>query len=367
MSSKSVRFASSTGSNSAKRPRDDTSSNDNNENGSEENPKRFRPNEDELDDIDDWRKDEEDGDIVPSERELLEAKRQRRRQWAAGMDEGSTHIDESTSLAAEGIQIEPFHMRREESDGAGYFDGETYVWRKNGPNEQPDAWLDSLNDESETATNKLAPSSALVSKIEEKENSRSLDNLTKEQLYMKVFPLISDTETVAQAVRRYGAVAKQNQKRKKAGEAASEEAYKLAKTCLDDLTGSANALLLKGEVDIYDTRRQRILSFVPTLQEKKQLPTEKQPPAKWEYMGNQDGKIHGPFTTEQMMGWMQAGYFVGLQKVKIRTIREKELSAEDDLMADLMDNDADENKKESNLEKGEWQWSDDINMKTYLP
>jgi hypothetical protein len=367
MSSKSVSFAASTSSNSAKRPRDDTSPNDNNENGSEENPKRFRPNEDELDDIDDWKKDEEDGDIIPSEREMLEAKRQRRRQQAAGMDQGSTHIDESTSLAAEGIKIEPFHMRREESDGAGYFDGETYVFRKNGPNDEPDAWLDSLNDESETATKKLAPSATLVSKIEKKENSRPLDDLTKEQLYMKVLPLISDTETVAQAVRRYGAVAKQNQKRKKAGEAASEEAYKLAKTCLDDLTGSANALLLKGDVDIYDTRRQRILSFLPTLQEKKQLPTEKQPPAKWEYMGNQDGKIHGPFATEQMMGWMQAGYFVGLQKVKIRTIREKELSAEDDLMADLMDTVADENNTESKLEKGEWQWSDDINMKNYLP
>ena len=193
---------------------------------------------------------------------------------------------------------------------------------------------------------------------------------------MKIMPLIGETETIAQAVRRYGAVAKQNKKRSKTVNNGGDdnEAYKLAKSCLDDLTGAANALLLKGEVDIYDTRRQGMFKYLPLKQQNQQgskkaaLSKEKQPPCKWEYMGNQDGKIHGPFTTEEMMGWMKAGYFVGLQKVKIRSIREKELSTEDDLMADLMDDDDDEGQdKKIELEKGDWQWSDEVNMQNCLP
>lgn len=369
MSSKSVRFATSISS-SAKRAREDLSANENGyDDKLEGGGKRLRHNEDDPDHHGAWEEDVDAEAEVPSERKLLEAKRQRRRQRAAGMDEGNTQIDESTSLATEGIQIEPFHMRREESDGAGYFEGGTYVWRKHDPNEQPDAWLDSLNDENDSTSDKTGATSGLGSKTKKIDDSdSSLDNLTKEELYMRLLPLIGGTETVAQAIRRYGAIATQNKKKNKDdGQVSSDEAGKLAKTCLDDLTGAANALLLKGEVDIYDTRRHRILSLVPAHQEKKNLPTEKHTPAKWEYLGNQDGKVHGPFATEQMIGWMKAGYFVGLQKVKIRSVREMELSTEDDLMADLMDNDADKDERQENKEKGEWQWSDQINLKNYLP
>mmetsp|Transcript_49059 Transcript_49059/g.52964 ORF Transcript_49059/g.52964 Transcript_49059/m.52964 type:complete len:140 (-) Transcript_49059:94-513(-) len=107
---------------------------------------------------------------------------------------------------------------------------------------------------------------------------------------------------------------------------------------------------------------------------------------KWEYQGNEDNQLHGPFTAEQMLGWVQAGYFVGTQRVKIRTFRgekteEREsLSTQDDLLADLMDDDDDDddeqqhnqppNKKAKNGNsapiRGEWMWSNEVDYQKYL-
>jgi CD2 antigen cytoplasmic tail-binding protein 2 len=148
-----------------------------------------------------------------------------------------------------------------------------------------------------------------------------------------------------------------------------------AKVYLNDLTGAANALLLKGEVEIYQSTKQDIRRHLPSsgfdsASTAKQL-IEKQPPAKWEYMGNQDGAIHGPYTTEQMMAWVRTGYFVGAQRVKIRTIRDeaKEKTNQDDLLADLLEDDdegeTDENKTET--ARGDWQWSNGIDFGAYLP
>ncbi|KAL3943602.1 MAG: hypothetical protein SGBAC_002346 [Bacillariaceae sp.] len=363
MSSKSVRFAASAISQAAKRPR-----NDGDNANSDEKSKRVRLNEDEMDHVDDWKKEESDGEEdIPSERELLEAKRHRRRQRAAGVDaDGRTQIDDSTSLAADGIQIEPFHMRREESDGAGFFDGDTYVWRKHDPNDEPDAWLDSLGDEGDAPSSKSVLQPGNGTEDTEKKIDDT-DSLTKVQLYMKMLPLMNGTETVAQAVRRYGAVSKRSKLQSKKGDHSAEEPHKVAKKCLDDLTGAANALLLKGEVNIYDTRRQFVLQYVSKHTNVTELSIKEKEPSGWEYKGNQDGKIHGPYTTQQMMGWMQAGYFVGLQKVKIRTIRKKKLSPVDDLMSDLMEDDEITDAQNDTLEKGDWQWSDEINMKNFIP
>lgn len=363
MTSKSVRFEASvlgTASKNGKRSRSDSHNSN-----ADEKCKRVRLNEDEIDDVGDWKREESDGEEeIPSERELLEAKRQRRRQRAAGVDaDGRTHIDDSTSLATDGIQIEPFHMKREESDGTGYFDGDTYIWRKHDPNDEPDAWLDSLDDES-NSTGTFKPREYTKDSEDKTEN---LDNLAKEDLYLRILPLMNGNETVAQAVRRYGNVSKQNKLASKKRALESDEAHNKAKECLYDLTGAANALLLKGEVNIYDTRRQWILQFVSKQTATEKLPNGKEAPANWEYKGNQDGELHGPFTTQQMIDWMQAGYFVGLQKVRIRTIRKKKLSTKDDLMADLMDDEEKADSSDDTLEKGEWQWSDEIKMENYLP
>jgi CD2 antigen cytoplasmic tail-binding protein 2 len=382
---------------------------------------RTTTNEDELDDIDEWQKGDDDQDddeeAEPSERELLEAKR-RRRQRREGDGSGSgpaaadgderTRIDDMTSLATEGIAIEPFNMDQERTDGSGYFEGDTYIFRsRDKEEEEPDAWLESLNDndngkDTDASSSGIDKPSGTDSRItamvlgnqQTMKNKKkaatttlvNMDDWSLETLYNTILPLLSDTESVTQGVRRYGLLLKRKQKPGKAKNGKPSAPIdqpdqddsrhtELAKTCLDDLTGAANALLFKGDVDIYDSTRNDILKRLPQrplVQEEHSEPVTKYPAAQWEYMGNQDGQVHGPYSTEQMLGWTQAGYFIGAQHVKIRTIRPGEpLSTEDDLLADLMDDDDDDggDKKDevsSSLIKGEWQSSNDVDFKEYL-
>lgn len=347
--------------------------------------KKLRPNEDELDDLDDWKEEDDEDDkngVLPSEKELLEAKRQRRQNRNALDADGKTKIDDMTSLAAEGIQVEPFHMKNEESDGTGFFDGDTYVFRKHnveeGEDEEPDAWLDRLREDEEEGKKSLYQAPVAKPKTAETPSKESMDDLTKEQLYRKILPLLNEKESVSQALIRYGRLIKPARGAKGVSADASQlVAQSSAKGYLNELTGAANALLLRGEVEIYQATKPDIERFLPTSQFQTPAGTkrliEKQPPAKWEYQGNQDGVNHGPYTTEQMLEWVKAGYFVGAQRVKIRTIREgqKEVSTQEDLLADLLDDDDEEDngdaKSERVLVKGEWQWSNEVDFGAYLP
>ena len=376
---------------------------------------RDRLNEDELDDIDDWNE-QEDGDLdggtsdahLPSQSQLIEAKRKRREQRNAMFDDDD-HLDEAeTSLAKDGVKIEPFNMREEETDGTGYFDGDTYVFRKNVPAEdgEADAWADTLMQDGNGEDQPMISIASKITTSKETESTQEdLDDLTNEQLYKRIVPLMGDSmESIMEAIRRYGKLAKtktNSKNRRKQPKLKQEEAkvndngINVAKSHLDELTGAASALLLKGEVDIYDRTRQDILRMFPSLAEqlqgkndngeKKALPTTSKP--KWEYQGNEDNKLHGPYTTEQMIAWVGSGYFVGAQRVKIRTISvqeqaeeekvEPQLSTEDDLLADLMDDD-DEEEEESRpakkakdsqstiIVKGEWMWSNEVDYQKYL-
>jgi CD2 antigen cytoplasmic tail-binding protein 2 len=357
-----------------KRRRDD---NNDVENHECDRKKRKKPqlSEDEFDDVDEWKEDEDpDKDqLVISEKVLLETKRQRRQNRAGLDDDGKTNIDDRTSLAAEGITIEPFHMKNEESDGTGFFDGDTYVFRKynaeEGEDEEPDAWLDRLREDA--AEGRKTEYKVPVGKPKAEEPRRSMDNLSNDQLHRKILSLLNDDETVSRALIRYGGLMKKARGPKEAaGVVAPTSSQTTAKAYLDDLTGAANALLLRGEVMIYQSTKLEIQRHLPNSALPRKGLIEKQSPANWEYRGNQDGALHGPYTTEQMIAWTQAGYFVGAQRVQIRTINEvpKQLSTQDDLLNDLMDNDDDNGaaKEETEQVKGEWQWSNEVDFDEYL-
>ncbi len=203
-----------------------------------------------------------------------------------------------------------------------------------------------------------------------------MDDLSKEQLYYKLVPLMNDDETVSQALIRYGRLIKNGKGPKEDALApALTSSQSTAKACLNDLTGAANALLLRGDVMIYQLTKVEIQRHLPNSQfhserSKKQL-VERRPPAEWEYRGNQDGALHGPYTTEQMIAWTKAGYFVGAQRVQIRTIRDepKQLSTQDELLNDLMNDDDKDDlaKEETEIVKGDWQWSNEVDFDAYLP
>jgi CD2 antigen cytoplasmic tail-binding protein 2 len=271
-------------------------------------------------------------------------------------EDDDTHIDASTSLLSDNkdsyyeVNVEPFNMDAEQNDGSGYFDGDTYVFRKRDVDEEPDAWLESLAENKQVAS--------IPTKEEDKSGGMEMDDWSQEELYAKIIPLVSDTESVLQAVARYGGLLK----RRKTSERANAEngtCIQMAQRALNDLTEAANALLLKGDVDVYQRTRNDFMKLIPDTKTaaSKEVVT-------WEYRGNQDGELHGPYTTAQMMSWIQAGYFIGEQAVQIRTIsKEDKISTVDDLLSDLMDDDeADGEDKEV---KGEWKSSNDVDFSAY--
>jgi CD2 antigen cytoplasmic tail-binding protein 2 len=396
--------------------------------------KRPRPeyNADELDDVDDWKpeddEEEEGAAGAVSEHALQEAKRMRRLRRAGQEYEGDLDDDEedegrrgdtqdhgepkrngwdtkgeSASLFEDdehddngGVAITPFSMEEEENDGGGYFDGDTYVFRnKRGDDEEPDAWADALDEESNDAGRArytVEGTVATSTRDADTTNAPGAGDWTEEDLYARILPLVSDSETITAAIVRYGNLIKReatrgvipsNGNRDPTAKVVDGATSLRAQEALNELTEASSALLLKGQVDIYQKTRADLLLLLPDSSETAKRmqagnnslhePSRKQV-VQWEYMGNEDKQIHGPFTSEQMLQWVSAGWFVGASAVQIRPIFEKpaESSLQDDLMSDLMDDDGDEDgqtakvRSETEIFRGEWQQSDQVDFSQYL-
>ncbi len=380
---------------------------------------------DEEDDIEKWNNKTEDDEEY---QRVLEAKRKRRLQQKkrshngddddedddddVDFDNDPTVIDQQTSLGAdqdEGIAIEPFHMKQEETDGSGYFDGDTYVFRR-AKEEEPDAWLDMLDEKQQQQQQSDSKPFAAGRRKNNNSNSSPSSSEPSEdvvppsrtELIGNMIPLVSDTETVVQALVRYGnllqAMRKQQQLHSKQpqqstastndtnnNDSASATAFTtaMAQSSLNSLTEAANELMLQhGMVDIYQQTLQDLLQLLSDDEDangqqdgngattttaamsisqatsNSDQPNDANAPnnssgveVQWEYMGNEDGQVHGPFSTADMLAWTIAGYFVGEQAVQVRSIststfaqeEDNQVTLQEDLLADLMDDDDDDN------------------------
>jgi CD2 antigen cytoplasmic tail-binding protein 2 len=358
---KSVRFAANVSSRAVPARQREDDDDDDDHGRHKKRPRIERPNEDEADDVDDWEGEDDTEEGRQDTKELLEAKRKRRvRREGIDEEDNDTHIDASTSLLSDykndslEVTVEPFNMDVEENDGSGYFDGDTYVFRKRDAEEEPDAWVESLADQKGN-----------VASIPEKQDDKGteMDGWTQEELYAKIIPLVSDTESVLQAVSRYGGLLKRHKAAKGANEG-NGASFQMAQRALNDLTEAASALLLKGDVDVYQRTRDDFMKLIPDKKAAAAAKEEERPVVTWEYRGNQDREIHGPYTTAQLKCWIQAGYFVGEQAVQIRTIsKEESKSTVDDLLSDLMDDDEEDGQTEQ--VKGEWKSSNDVDFSAY--
>ena len=392
-----------------------------------------RRNEDELDDVDEWNPDDENGDEdnnddtnvkyqSVSDRDLRKAKSQRRIKRVVGDNDDddevdtTTRVDNRTSLAAEGYEVEPFNMDQEKNDGSGYFDGDTYVFRKrNDDDDEPDAWVDSLNDEStntsggQTSTDAAMRHDRIAMQREELRRKQLADDMddrmddwSEEDLYTKLLPHLEGNETIMGALVRYGQrfkvknnANKNNSSKVDAANTSNDaERRQIAQDSFNTITEAANALLLKGKIDIYDAKRIDIEAII-----KSKLPpgtantTETSDvvssnggnnagttTVQWEYQGNQDGAIHGPYSTEEMLGWLNAGYFVGPMAVQVRTIKahpptsklpRPEQSLQEDLLSDLFNDDENDTAivptpEQPTVQRGEWILSDKIDFHRYI-
>ena len=353
-------------------------------------------------------------------------------------------------------------MKAEREGGEGYFDGDTYVFRRGegrDADDEPDAWVDELGDgagASGAADGAAASASEIstassIARISAKRTKKDrsslldLEDVSYEELCNRASALLaSDTETVARALKRYGDVIARDRKRrqeaakaakKKAGtpssagpndanakngkdaDAAADDAgVSAAQKALSELTELADAILMGGDSEIYSRNRSDLMksasggadatgdeheaghkrkrNYFSEEQDGNVIPitnatrsdetaTSTPPaastkvPVQWEYRGNQDNQIHGPYTTEQMLGWIRAGYFVGETAVDVRRIKSSTDSSagaeptvtSDDLMADLMDSDDDDGDskdKEGGDSEQLWEKSDKVDFQSYL-
>jgi len=164
-----------------------------------------------------------------------------------------------------------------------------------------------------------------------------------------------------------------------------KEANQLAQSAFENLTAASNALLLQGDVDVYQRTRRDISKLLPQRESDKKSNPDIGPNnsakdaevlakehVQWEYKGNEDGQIHGPFTTQQILSWTLSGYFVGKQAVQIRTVKlpskeeDSNLSTTDELLSDLMGDDDDQEKTVSSVPcKGDWLSSNEVDFTAY--
>jgi CD2 antigen cytoplasmic tail-binding protein 2 len=353
-----------------------------------------RMNEDELDDVDEWNPDDDEteGEGVLngiSEHDLIKAKRERRTKRVVGAvdpidDDGSaTRIDYRTSLAAEGIQVEPFNMDQERNDGSGYFDGDTYIFRKRDDDNEVDAWVEGL-DNGEVNDNDVQHSQIAMVREDQRRQEKSkamderMDNWTENDLYTKLLLHLQENETVMSALIRFGNMFQTSKGRKKET-SLDENGRRLAQDAFNDITEASSALLLKGKIDIYELKRSDIELLQSSLSSGNNTANETATKAtlsfpkanvQWEYKGNHDGQIHGPFTTEEMLGWIRVGYFVGDTAVQVRTVQATPPSSDskslrEDLLSDLLDDDAEQDKTPQ-VQRGEWMISDKVDFVKYM-
>ena len=386
---------------------------------------------------------------------------------------------ESNAYGNASCPVEPFNMDSERDGGLGYFDGDTYVFRRNRKpiDGEDDAWLDGAsededdNDEEEGGGQMALDS--ITSVRQKKIRVASMeDNGKKKSKYVSdddrpedlgrrlVALLLNDEETVMMALARHGGSLRELRAReqkatkkvklmKKRGKLlseASEEASDAAtndaaaemkrqlkieiestRDVVEELTELADGLLFGGETEAYELTRKdwnhrfKLESTLGRLKRplddasddsniqavKKRHrgyfdnATDAEPEVSevlteteevlWEYKGNEDGVVYGPYTSQQMLEWTSCGYFVGESSVDIRRVLPSPLENNtasiggkegedvhadvDDLMADLLDDDdedvetakksANDNATSTN-EESSWLRSDRVDFKLYL-
>ena len=364
--------------------------------------------------------------------------------------------------------VEPFNLRAEREGGEGYFDGDTYVFRRleeggRAMDEEPDAWLDELGGRDANGAGGDSGGGGGVARLSnakttnKKQPALDLDDVPHEELCSRIAALLAgDRETVARALKRYGDVIARDRKRRqklakkrqrgskkdggqvgengmdakgKTNEDDDDAGVAAAQKALSDLTDLADALLMGGDGEVYSRTNEELVrmssvagtaagdedhlaghkrkrnyfggdggdanddgdgdgsSKMAKVDGGAPVQTDKKAPVQWEYRGNQDQQIHGPYTTEQMLGWIQTGYFVGEAAVDVRRVatvngggagagddaaakKAAETATADDLMADLMDSDDDEGGEEGGKAEtdaaNDWERSDQVDFKSYL-
>ncbi|KAI2710231.1 hypothetical protein CBS147332_5932 [Penicillium roqueforti] len=219
--------------------------------------------------------------------------------------------------------LDAFNMRTEQEEGR-FDDQGNYVRKAVDPDAAYDSWLEGVSKKDI----KKAKEAAEQRDAERKEKDRMDDSVLTADALKTIITHLERGETTLEALARLGKGLHrkpkwQNKKNKKKNavedvEMTDENPNELArKKAIDSITGAADILMGRGQIDIYDTEREMLTRQYrnDTGEDWIDPPAEgmtEQGPAMWEYRwsdARDGGDAHGPYDSAMMDSWKNAGYF----------------------------------------------------------
>jgi CD2 antigen cytoplasmic tail-binding protein 2 len=260
----------------------------------------------------------------------------------ARLDEG---IDEEVGAGGKKTHaplLDAFNMRAEQEEGR--FDEQgNFVRKAADPDAIHDSWLEGLSKKDI----RRAREAAEKRDAERRDKDRENDSILTADLLRTLIPHLHLGETVLEALARLGKGQRkkpkwQNKLKNKAKskisndhngavedvEMTEDDPVEAArKKAIDDVTGAADLLLSRGQTDIYDAERERLIRQFrretgeewvdpPELSNNRGDSTRDNTglagPTMWEYRwsdARDGGETHGPYDSATMQSWSDAGYF----------------------------------------------------------
>lgn len=230
--------------------------------------------------------------------------------------------------------IDAFNMRTEQEEGR-FDESGNFVRKAVDPDAIHDTWLDGLSKKDI----RRAKEAADKRENERRERDKQNDSIITPDLLRTLITHMQRGETVLEALARLGKGLRKKPKwQKKKNKMAKEnggEDIEMAeenpeetrrKKAIDEVTGAADLLLTRGQIEIYDQEREMLTRQFrretgedwvdPPEMDENHVAGDVQASADtsslWEYRwsdARDGGEMHGPYDGAMMQSWNDAGYF----------------------------------------------------------
>ncbi|KAI4103129.1 MAG: hypothetical protein L6R37_004015 [Teloschistes peruensis] len=231
-------------------------------------------------------------------------------------------------------KLDAFNMKSEQEEGR--FDAQgNYVRKAADPDAVHDSWLEGVSKKDM----KKAKEAADKRDEERRQKNIEADSIVTSDILKTLIPQLEKGETVLEALARLGRGKEKKKpkwqtkhKDKRNGEdtmdvdvekAPEDPAETRRKNAVEAITDAADRLLMRGQVEVYDTEREMLVRQYSrdTGEAWVDLPSEEsevdgvhdvQEKRQWEYRwmdGRDGGQVNGPYDGPMMVAWNDAGYF----------------------------------------------------------
>lgn len=232
--------------------------------------------------------------------------------------------------------IDAFNMRAEQEEGR-FDDQGNFVRKAADPDAIHDTWLDGLSKKDIRRAREAADKRENERRERDKEN----DSILAADLLRTLIKHLQRGETVLEVLGRLGKglrkkpkwQSKQKNKHKKTADNNGAEDVEMTeenpeeaarKEAINEITGAADLLLTRGQIDIYDQEREMLtrqfrretgedwIDPPDEVEEAQNQVASADQTTQWEYRwsdARDGGETHGPYDGAMMQSWSDAGYF----------------------------------------------------------